>query len=303
MELTIVIPVYNRESIVGRTLDSIASQTLRPLSVVLVDNGSTDATLDLLRRWQRDNNSEDFNIRVIEETRKGAAAAREAGLKLVETPLTMFFDSDDLMSPDHCERVVEGFRQMPEADIIGWDCRGVMLDGSERRLEFSARDCVWGSLMYGVMSTQRYAARTELFRKAGGWNPLCLGWDDIELGLRMLSLSPMVRKLDGESRVVVCATEDSITGRSFTAKSALWENALVLMEHDRSRRIRRYVNLRRAILAGDYRHEGNPQEGERLMKIVAGKERCPFYRGLNRLAYLYRGKGGRGIARLMRPLF
>ncbi|MGN0223934.1 MAG: glycosyltransferase family 2 protein, partial [Muribaculaceae bacterium] len=50
-ELTIVIPVYNRATIVERTLASVAAQTLRPLSVVLVDNNSTDGTLSVLQRW------------------------------------------------------------------------------------------------------------------------------------------------------------------------------------------------------------------------------------------------------------
>lgn len=51
-ELTIVIPVYNRAGIVGRTLESVQRQTLRPLRVVLVDNNSTDATPEVLRAWK-----------------------------------------------------------------------------------------------------------------------------------------------------------------------------------------------------------------------------------------------------------
>ena len=84
--LTIVIPVYNRQDIVNRTLISVASQTARPLNVILVDNNSTDNTLATLSQWKSLVESDDFQITILTETQTGAAAARNCGLHNVTTP-------------------------------------------------------------------------------------------------------------------------------------------------------------------------------------------------------------------------
>ena len=51
VSITVVVPVYNREHLVTRALDSIAAQDLRPLSLIVVDNNSTDHSLETVRRW------------------------------------------------------------------------------------------------------------------------------------------------------------------------------------------------------------------------------------------------------------
>ncbi|MDE5631667.1 MAG: glycosyltransferase, partial [Muribaculaceae bacterium] len=61
-KLSIVIPVYNRGAVVGRTLQSIAAQTYRPLKVILVDNASADDTAAVLRAWQAEVSAPDFEV-------------------------------------------------------------------------------------------------------------------------------------------------------------------------------------------------------------------------------------------------
>ena len=99
--ISLVIPVRNRASIVGRTLDSVAAQTRLPDQIVLVDNGSTDGTLEVLRRWANGRS----NVQVVTEPRPGAAEARNCGLRAVTEEYVMFFDSDDTMPPRHVEEI------------------------------------------------------------------------------------------------------------------------------------------------------------------------------------------------------
>lgn len=302
--ITVVVPVYNRAERVMSTLRCLEEQTLRPLEIILVDNNSTDGTLDVLEAWKRRVETPSFRVKVLEERQPGAAAARNKGLMEVVTPVTMFFDSDDLMAATHCRRVAEGFKEHPYADIVGWDCSSSKRDGG--MVPFYVKDAFWGNIHYGTMSTQRYAAKTDLFRKAGCWNTKCLGWDDVELGLRLLNLAPKMVKLAGERQVEVVHTPDSITGHNFSDKAQIWELALDLMEKEVRRNdmtLRRYINLRRAILAGDYRLEGRSDLSRKLFGVVQSKEPAWGYRMINRLAVLYRGLGLRGAARLLRPFF
>jgi len=303
--ITIVVPVHNRASIVDRTLQSILAQDYRPLRVILVDNNSTDGTCDVLTRWKNKAEASGLAVEVLSEPRPGAPAARNRGLQATVTEFIMFFDSDDVMHPGHVSRAMRALASPPHPDIVGWDIRITGLDGKSFTKPFYASDTVWHCLMHGGMGTQRYAARTALFRRAGGWNNDIPGWNDIEIGMRMLMLDPSIEKLYGPVTVDVMRQEVSITGTDFSSTPGKWETSLDAIEKTLgpSTRRRRRVNLRRALLAGDYAREKNRTESDRLLRRALSSERCPFYRALFRLARAYVSVGGRGGARLLRPFF
>ncbi|MDE6269430.1 MAG: glycosyltransferase family 2 protein [Muribaculaceae bacterium] len=293
--LTVVVPVYNRASIVGRMLHSIEKQTLRPLSVILVDNGSSDGTIDELRKWQL-RVGKDLDVNIISETTPGAAAARNAGLRLVKTDWTMFFDSDDEMATDHCERAmsdVEGY------DIVGWDTEHITTDGSRHIKPFYVEDAQYHNLMHGSFATQRYMARTELFRNAGGWDKDVRYWDDIELGARLLTKHPRMKKNDGAPRVFVYENENSISGTLYSNRPEGAALALARMEATLGPDRQIWVKLKHAIFAADCTREGS-DEGKRVLCQLLNNEKTLRGRLLIRGIYIYRRLGGRGGARLVR---
>lgn len=303
-KITIIVPVYNRADIVGKTLASIEAQTLRPLSVILVDNNSTDNTFEVLTQWKQASEADDLKITILTERRPGAAAARNRGLDATSTDYVMFFDSDDTMAPTHAARVLEAFILHPNLDIVGWDINMHLLNGAVCRKPFYANDVMWHCVMHGSMGTQRWAAKTELVKCAGEWNPGIMGWNDIELGSRMLLLNPHIKKLSGCPTVDVYSQIVSITGTDFASGADKWERSLDAIETSMPcRRLRRYANLRRALLAGDYAREGAKSLSDRLLGKALAKESCQFYRVLLKIARLYVAGGNRGAARLLRPFF
>jgi glycosyltransferase involved in cell wall biosynthesis len=303
-QITIVVPVHNRKELVKQTLQSIEAQTLRPLAVVLIDNNSTDGTIDTLQQWRNQVSAPDFIVEILSETKPGAAAARNRGLSVVTTPYTMFFDSDDLMAPGHVQRAVEALSNTDTPTIVGWDIKITTTTGSTFIKPFYATDAMWHCIMHGSMATQRYAAHTTLFRRAGAWNAEIMGWNDIELGARLLTLHPQLLKLHGEPTVEVRQQRESITGIDFSSTAAKWERALQAIQQTvTTRRHKRYVDLRRALLSGNYAAEGNNAEASRLLTAVVTAEPCPFYRLLYRFAHTYTAHHGRAGARLLRPFF
>ena len=77
--LSVVVPVFNRAPMLKTCLESIRLQNYRPLELILVDNASEDQRLQICRDYQQQYRSEDFNIVVLQETKKGACAARNKG--------------------------------------------------------------------------------------------------------------------------------------------------------------------------------------------------------------------------------
>ena len=291
---SIVIPVFNRAHLIARTLDSVAAQTFHDFELIVVDNASTDTTLDVVRDWGKAH--PDVDLVVLNEPQRGAAKARNCGLSAARGAWTLFFDSDDTMDARLLELILP---LTDRADIVGWNVRIHRLDGSVIVQKSRAKRALFHTIFNGNLSTQRYAARTDLIRSVGGWNGSLRGWDDIELGVHLLLAKPEFRIL-GVALVDIYAQEESITGRRHADDPAKWESALdsisSLLHDAHNARAERWVNLRRAILAGQYTAEGNKAEGERLIGEVLSK--VNGRRWLYRFAYHHTAHGRRGAARL-----
>ncbi len=303
--ITVVIPVYNRESIVASTLDSVAIQTPAP-RLIVVDNASTDGSLKTVKEWAERHSSTRFPVTVTVETAKGAAAARQKGLQMVDTPFVLFFDSDDIMLPGHIDRLVRAIEHYPGIDIFGWDIHAMELDGRRSTYPFSDRNIAFRHIFNGIFSTQRYAASTELIRSVGGWDPTVLGWDDYELGVRLICSSPQVKYLPGTPTVAMKRLADSITGTDFASGAEKWEYAMdlcrrTLSDHGNGQLVR-WLDLKLAVLAGLYRRENAHREASRLLKRIMDRETSAWRRTILAMAFHYTAVGGRGIHHILRPI-
>ncbi len=284
--VTIVIPVYNRAHTIARTLRSIDTQTLRPAHVILVDNNSSDNSVDAMRAWA---DGKDY-VTLLSQPRAGACAARNRGLECVTTEWTMFFDSDDVMAPEHVSDFSRAIDSNPQADIIGRDILTRFIDGSIRRLYFlTGRDnAMFHHLFRGCLSTQRYVARTSLFRAVGAWDENLSGWVDYELGTRLLMHTSAILRLSGTPTVTTFQQEESITGTGFSAHPERWEHSLdTIRDHflslpdsdNRRRRWLDWLDARSMILAAAYEREAleNTSHADRENYAVAHSLSASLY--------------------------
>ena len=233
------------------------------------------------------------------ETAPGAAAARNRGLSEVRTEWTMFFDSDDTMRPDHCRRALEA---AGDCDMVGWDVCLHTTDGAEEVHRFYADDAQFHSLFHGSTATQRYMARTELFRRAGGWDPTVRYWDDIELGARVLALNPRVRHAGRCISVDVHAQEQSITGTRYSDSADKAAVALEAIRRTLGPEHAFPVDVKAAILAADCAKEGAAGTAKDIMNAALARYSDMRRRLILRAAYAWCRAGLRGAARILRPL-
>ncbi len=95
--VSIVIPAYNAAVTLDETLESVLAQTCRDWEAIVVDDGSTDATLEIAERWC----ARDDRIRTLRKKQGGVSDARNKGAATARAPWLLFLDSDDLITPDH----------------------------------------------------------------------------------------------------------------------------------------------------------------------------------------------------------
>ncbi|MCA1320828.1 glycosyltransferase family 2 protein [Bacillus tianshenii] len=108
-DVTVVIPLYNKEKYIIRAVRSVLEQTVQNFEIVIVDDGSTDNSYD------RAADIADPRIRIIQQKNMGASAARNKGIEVAKNELIAFLDADDEWKPTFLETVYRLIEKFPEA--------------------------------------------------------------------------------------------------------------------------------------------------------------------------------------------
>ena len=111
--VTVIIPTFNRKHLIGATIDNILRQTLTPHEIIVVDDHSTDGTLDWLKQVYSN------KLILLTNQDKGPGAARNTGLKIATGNYIKFFDSDDLMTTNTLEVQVETLEKSNKGFVTG----------------------------------------------------------------------------------------------------------------------------------------------------------------------------------------
>lgn len=96
---SVVVPAYNKEGLIGRTIDSVLCQSYTSFEMIIVDDGSSDETVERVRQYQ------DSRIILIEQTNTGEGGARNTGMARASYPWIAFLDADDYWYPNHLSEI------------------------------------------------------------------------------------------------------------------------------------------------------------------------------------------------------
>ena len=183
-------PVHNGGDYLDASVRSILDQSLTDFEFVILDDGSTDGSLEALRRWARS----DSRIRLLEnESRSGAANSSNRVARAASAPLIARMDADDVAEPTRLERQARILRDHPDVVMVG--SLADTIDDRGRRV----RPADYGRLVRGSAFAPfchpTIMFRREAFERVGGYRAAAEKWEDIDLYLRMA----------GEGRILVLA--------------------------------------------------------------------------------------------------
>lgn len=115
VKISVIIPVYNVELYLKDCLDSVLNQSFRDIEVILVNDGSTDGSIDILNNYAKN----DSRVRVINQENKGVSAARNTGLDLSNGEYILFVDSDDMLIENSLEHLYKQSREKDTEVLLG----------------------------------------------------------------------------------------------------------------------------------------------------------------------------------------
>jgi glycosyltransferase involved in cell wall biosynthesis len=187
--ITVVIAAYNAQTFIRETIESVLAQSVQNIEVIVVDDGSTDGTQTLLRKFSDD------RLTVLRQENRGVSAARNAGLAAARAPYIFFLDADDLLQPDALVRMISTLDQRPNCVA----CFGHHIKIAEDNTELSARaDLSWK--LFPAADTLRHliaknfiacgaiCIRTDMARSVRGFNPALKFGEDWEFWCRLAAL-------------------------------------------------------------------------------------------------------------------
>ena len=171
-----IITTYNYARFLPDALESVLGQTYSHLEIVLVDDGSTDATPTVARRYA------DRGVRYVARTHAGAGAARNTGLQMTSAPLIAFLDGDDAWLPDRVARGVAFLVRHPEVALVAGHAFACDEHLEPRAVVYAGRreaGDAFESLLIDnvVLNPSSVLVRRSALTAAGGFSVIPVGQD------------------------------------------------------------------------------------------------------------------------------
>jgi glycosyltransferase involved in cell wall biosynthesis len=116
--VSVIVPLFNKEKYIEFTLQSIVDQTYTNLELIIIDDGSTDSSLEVARNFLRENRSRFANVILHSRPNTGQTRARKEGIDFANGEYIAFLDSDDVWHPDKVEKQVDQLKKYTNLDIV-----------------------------------------------------------------------------------------------------------------------------------------------------------------------------------------
>ena len=188
MQIGIVIPTYNRAALIERALASVAAQTLPPAEIIVVDDGSTDATAQVIQ-------TKFPEVKYCYQPHTGVSAARNRGIRAARSPWIALLDSDDGWAPGKLARQTEALAQNPTYRVVHTDEIWIR---NGRRLQQKNKHRKAGGWVFDqclplcAISPSSVMIHASVFSTVGYFDEDLPACEDYDLWLRICAREPVL---------------------------------------------------------------------------------------------------------------
>ncbi|MBD2357541.1 glycosyltransferase family 2 protein [Tolypothrix sp. FACHB-123] len=228
--VSILIPCYNSAPWLAATLESALEQTWENIEVLLVDDGSTDDSLEIAKKF------EPCGVKVISQNNRGASAARNRALQEAQGDFIQYLDADDLLAPDKIERQVQLLNSDRNSNYIASGAWARFYKTPSEALfipqplwvDMSPVDwliCAWEG--HWMMHPAAWLVPRKIADKAGFWSENLSLNDDGEYFVRILLSSQEVKFCKGAKSYYRSGNSNSLSG---SKSRKAWESAFLALE-------------------------------------------------------------------------
>ena len=254
--VSIVIPVFNKEAYLIETITSVLQQTYSSFELLLINDGSTDASLNIMRSF------EDTRIRIIDQKNHGLSKTRNRGVAEAQYELIALLDADDLWLPNHLKHLVELSENFPEAQLFATGYQELFNSGktvkpklnTAHKHPYILTDFFTESLYQPLIIPSALAFTKASFNTLAGFNEQTTYSEDVDFLIRA--------HLEFQTAFhpeITCTYRTEVPGQiSSQKKSELQAPKFgkLLREHPDHQSLRIYIHTKRYFLCIFYKTEG-----------------------------------------------
>ncbi len=179
--VSVIIPAFNSEKYITECIDSVLTQTYQNIEIIIVNDGSTDNTVDIVSEYKND------QIKLFHQKNSGAAAARNHGIKQASGVWIAFIDADDIWLPDKLQK------QLKHCANQGWSHTDMFFHGDvypkhTKNTAFTSKHSGFilkNLLIENSIGTSSVLIKKEILQELGGFNTDLRALQDWELWLRV----------------------------------------------------------------------------------------------------------------------
>lgn len=267
---TVVIPLYNKEKYIASTLNSVMAQMFTDFEVLIIDDHSTDSSLQIARKYVSD------SISVVQhQANQGLSAARNTGIKKARSKYVAFLDSDDLWNPDFLEQMHTLINRFPEAGIFG-SAYEEIYDGISLEVDKNVQskqgkmtlisDFFLANAHQPIFCYSSVVIKREVFDEIGFFDERITLGEDVDFNIRA-GQKYSVAYLNQVCAGYIIFSENQITTSSISSKMVTDFNKYELAAATNSS-LKLYLDVNRYFLAMRYKLYGDSAKSKALVSEI-----------------------------------
>jgi glycosyltransferase involved in cell wall biosynthesis len=183
--VSVIIPCFRQAHLLGEAIESVLTQSYPHFEIVVVDDGSPDDPIQIVKRYS--------SVRYLRQDNRGVACARNAGIQTSTGEYLVFLDADDRLLPDHLRTNLKAFQEHPDAGLVCGDYRWFGAEGT-----WHVHDCRPSPDHYATLLRRNFIGpphvcmfKRQIIHKIGGFRKDVTSSEDQELYLRIARAYPI----------------------------------------------------------------------------------------------------------------
>lgn len=258
-KISVIIPLYNKAHSIVKTLHSVLKQSFQDFEILIIDDGSTDNSLALVKTVQ------DARIHIHQQTNKGVSAARNKGIQLAKTSLITFLDADDYWKENHLENLIHLKQKQPKEMVFS---AAYQVNYSNKNKLYTLKkeyknplNFFTNSLSFSLLNSSNSMFDKTVFDTIGFFKTQLQGGEDTDFWIRV----GLKYQVCFSNEITVIITKNSINQASTNLMN--YTNCSYLFDYQKQEKIdsefKKYIDLQRYGLIMRFRKKGQKHAKEK----------------------------------------
>ncbi len=265
-EISVIIPVYNKEKYIQNTLESVLRQTFTDFEIIIIDDGSTDDSMDIATSFKHP------AIRIFRQKNQGVSMARNKGASLAKGNILAFLDADDLWLPEHLETLKKLSNKYPEAGFFATaysirynhQLKKDFIGNFDKTYQLIPKFYQY-SYEFPLFFTSNFAVRKKVFLETGGFKKE-VNAEDTEYFLR-LGIRHLLGYATNITMIHLYKTENSLSESCDIDKKTYLLKSFT-QDEQKDAGLKKYLDINRYAWAIEYLMNGEKNKAQNLIRDI-----------------------------------